>query len=326
MIAAYWRLVLGPSLTIAACAALLLLARSGVQVPVPGAFVLGTVFVASYVGGAPSGYLSAVIGIGFGLLVLPDNEVLMSSAPDRFARFVLLVAFALALPTLVGRSQARATERFEQERANRQRVEAANRELLVLRADLVRQAEELQRLATTDDLTGLYNRRHFLTLAEDERRRHDSMGQPLALLILDIDLFKSINDRFGHTVGDAVICRVADICREEISAHDILARIGGEEFVLLLPNTTGQQAFALAERVRLRLATAPLVVDGADTWVTVSIGISEAGVRSECVGELMKRADQALYRAKHEGRNRVRLAHATPPISDEPYLPPAAAA
>ena len=189
-------------------------------------------------------------------------------------------------------------------------MEAANRELLILRADLVRHAEELERLATTDDLTGLCNRRHFLALAEDERRRHERKHRPLALLILDIDVFKSINDRFGHDVGDAVICHVARICREEIRPFDILARIGGEEFVLLLPETTPEQAMMLAERVRQHLEATPFVVDGADVTVTASIGVSE-GTQSEGIGDLMKRADQALYQAKREGRNRVKLARRT---------------
>ena len=251
-----------------------------------------------------------MIGIGASLVLLPEPEQFISFAFDRSLRIAFLAALALALPILVSRSQARAAERLGHERATRQRVEAANRELLILRADLVRHAEELERLATTDDLTGLCNRRHFLALAEDERRRHERKHRPLALLILDIDVFKSINDRFGHDVGDAVICHVARICREEIRPFDILARIGGEEFVLLLPETTPEQAMMLAERVRQHLEATPFVVDGADVTVTASIGVSE-GTQSEGIGDLMKRADQALYQAKREGRNRVKLARRT---------------
>jgi diguanylate cyclase (GGDEF)-like protein len=310
IITAYWRLAIGPMLTIATAGTLLLLIRSGIQVPAPGAFILAAIFLASYIGGASVGYLSAVIGIGASLVLLPEPEQFISFAFDRSLRIAFLAALALALPILVSRSQARAAERLGHERATRQRVEAANRELLILRADLVRHAEELERLATTDDLTGLCNRRHFLALAEDERRRHERKHRPLALLILDIDVFKSINDRFGHDVGDAVICHVARICREEIRPFDILARIGGEEFVLLLPETTPEQAMMLAERVRQHLEATPFVVDGADVTVTASIGVSE-GTQSEGIGDLMKRADQALYQAKREGRNRVKLARRT---------------
>lgn len=191
----------------------------------------------------------------------------------------------------------------------------------------MRHAEELERLATTDDLTGLCNRRHFLALAEDERRRHAHKYKPLALLILDIDVFKSINDRFGHDVGDAVICHVANVCREELRGFDILARIGGEEFVTLLPDTTGEQAVMLAERVRQRLEASAFVVDGADVRVTASIGVSEGGAQSECIGDLMKRADQALYQAKREGRNRVRLARRpSQRFTDDAIAAPAVAA
>jgi two-component system cell cycle response regulator len=139
-------------------------------------------------------------------------------------------------------------------------------------------------------------------------------------------VFKSINDRFGHNVGDAVICHVAGICRQEIRPFDILARIGGEEFVILLPETTGEQAVILAERVRQRLEAHPFTVEGADVRVTASIGVSEGGAPSEGIGALMKRADQALYQAKREGRNRVRLARRPSQRFTEAIAAPAVAA
>jgi two-component system, cell cycle response regulator len=115
-------------------------------------------------------------------------------------------------------------------------------------------------------------------------------------------------------VGDAVLRHVADICRDEMHGFDLLARIGGEEFVLLLPHTTGEQAVALAERLRQRLETAPFVVN---VSVTASIGVAATDAQVECIGDLMKRADQALYQAKRDGRNRVRLARAMPRRVDE---------
>jgi diguanylate cyclase (GGDEF)-like protein len=309
-----WGLVAGPLLTIATANVLLLLSLYGIEVPWPGAFLLASIFVASYLGGAGAGYLSLAIALSYALVLLPEPREFAAFAQDRTARLVFLAAFGLAVPALVTRSQARARQRLAHERASRERVEAANRELLVLRADLERHAQELERLATTDDLTGLYNRRHFLALAEDERRRHEHEYLPLALLLLDIDVFKSINDRFGHDVGDAVIRHVADICRDEMHGFDLLARIGSEEFVLLLPHTTGEQALALAERLRQRLETTPFVVH---VSVTASIGVAEADPHMECMGDLMKRADQALYQAKRDGRNRVRLARAMPRHLDE---------
>jgi diguanylate cyclase (GGDEF)-like protein len=171
--------------------------------------------------------------------------------------------------------------------------------------DLVRNAERLERLATTDEMTGICNRRHFLTLAETEWRRFQDDGAPFALLILDVDLFKSINDRFGHNVGDAVIKSVAAICQREKRDADILARIGGEEFVLLLPQTRRDEAVGFAEKLRQRVEAELFVHDGESLRLTISIGAAEAEAGMAGIGDIMKRADQALYDAKRGGRNRV---------------------
>jgi diguanylate cyclase (GGDEF)-like protein len=171
--------------------------------------------------------------------------------------------------------------------------------------DLVRHAEKLERLATTDEMTDICNRRHFLTLAETEWRRFQQDGEPFALLILDVDLFKSINDRFGHNVGDAVIKSVAGICRDEKREADILARIGGEEFVLLLPNTRCDEAIGFAQKLRQRVEAEPFVNDEESLRLTISIGVAEAQADMAGISDVMKCADQALYDAKRGGRNRV---------------------
>jgi diguanylate cyclase (GGDEF)-like protein len=173
--------------------------------------------------------------------------------------------------------------------------------------DLVRHAETLEHLATVDDLTGICNRRHFMALAQAawERLRD---GEPFSLLILDLDLFKSINDRFGHNAGDAVIRHVVDVCRSTKRGTDILARLGGEEFALLLPETRAPEAAAFAEELRRRIEAAPLALDDTVLRITVSIGIAEAERGMARISDLMKRADKALYEAKRAGRNRVRLA------------------
>jgi len=168
--------------------------------------------------------------------------------------------------------------------------------------DLVRQAEELQTLATTDPLTGVYNRRRFFALAEAEWTRFSRYERPLSMLMIDIDYFKSINDRFGHDVGDTVIMRIADACRSAKRDVDTLARIGGEEFAILLPETSAEDAALFGERLRIAIAQpngkglAP---------VTISVGVAEANGSSDSVAKLMKRADDALYAAKSSGRNRV---------------------
>jgi diguanylate cyclase (GGDEF)-like protein len=311
-----WRRVAGPLLTLAMAGAFMLLARYGIRIPVPGAFMIGMIFLSAYVGGGVAGYVSAIIGIGCCLALVSDPD--LSFLPDRQFRLPLIVVLGLILPFLINHLQNRAARRLESERALRERAESANRELLLLRSELVRHTQELERLATTDDLTGLWNRRHFLALAEDERRRHKDEQRPLALLIFDIDLFKLVNDQFGHDAGDAVIRHVADICRDELGRSGILARLGGEEFVLLLPETSGGQAVARAEEIRRRLQATPFEVDGADVTVTVSIGVSEADAETESIGALMKRADQALYQAKRDGRNCVRHASGAPStVGDE---------
>src|SRR5262249_16726187 len=279
------------------------------------------ILLSSYLGGAAAGYLSAAIGIACGYVLLTDPA--LTFTPGNEFRLHLLVASSLGLPLLVSLLRKHSSRHLELERAMRERAEAANRELLTLRAELERHAQQLERLATTDDLTGLCNRRHFLALAEATRRRHAYEQRPLALLLFDIDLFKSVNDRFGHDAGDAVIRHVAGVCRTEISGADILARVGGEEFVMLLPGTIGKQAMARADAMRQRLEATAFAVDGASIGVTISIGVSEAAGPAESIGDLMKRADRALYQAKRDGRNCVRFGR---PALSEPRDADAAAA
>jgi diguanylate cyclase (GGDEF)-like protein len=193
-------------------------------------------------------------------------------------------------------------------------------------SDLVRQTEQLEKLATTDGLTGLFNRRHFLKLAGAEWCRFRRHGRPVALLILDVDLFKSINDRFGHGVGDQVIAHVAALCRDGRRAADVVARIGGEEFAILLPETEHDAARVVAERLRELVEASPLVTDERNLAVTVSIGVAEARTALGGVDELIKEADRALYMAKRGGRNRVVMATDAPIAADEATLQPAAPA
>ncbi|HLH87587.1 MAG TPA: diguanylate cyclase [Xanthobacteraceae bacterium] len=169
---------------------------------------------------------------------------------------------------------------------------------------------DLVRRASVDALSGLFNRRHFLELAEGEWNRFDRYERPLSLMMLDIDLFKSVNDRYGHDVGDQAIAHLAAICRNSKRVPDIVARVGGEEFAMLLPETPLQSAALVAERLRREIAETPLVVAGAPIRLTVSIGVAEADTRMLGIVALMKEADEALYRAKRGGRNRVALAPA----------------
>jgi diguanylate cyclase (GGDEF)-like protein len=171
--------------------------------------------------------------------------------------------------------------------------------------ELADQAEAFERLACVDGLTGLNNRRHFLTLAENEWSRVQRYGRPLALLMIDIDFFKSVNDTYGHDVGDAVLRSVAESLHRSKRSSDSAGRLGGEEFALLLPEATLDRAVAAAERYRNLIGGRPIIAMGRQISVTVSIGIGIAEAGMSGFEDLLKRADVALYEAKNSGRNRV---------------------
>jgi diguanylate cyclase (GGDEF)-like protein len=178
-------------------------------------------------------------------------------------------------------------------------------------------AAELELLATTDGLTTLLNRRHFESLAQAEWARFQRYGRPLSLMVLDIDKFKSINDTFGHDVGDLVIKAVAATCKATKRQTDILGRIGGEEFAMLLPETDETAAEVAAERLRKTIQDCTRVLPDKDIKVTVSIGIAGATLSMAAFEVMLKRADEALYKAKRSGRNRV--VRATRSLSDVTY-------
>jgi diguanylate cyclase (GGDEF)-like protein len=174
--------------------------------------------------------------------------------------------------------------------------------------DLVRHADELERLATTDAMTNLHNRRHFLTLAEAEWSRFQRYHRPLTLLLIDLDRLKGINDRFGHAAGDAAMVTVAEIFRNNRRETDIVARVGGDEFAMLLPETDAAQGQVVADRLRQELKERPLTPEGAAVILTVSIGLAEANLSMPSIDALIKAADRALYQAKAAGRDRTVVA------------------
>jgi diguanylate cyclase (GGDEF)-like protein len=164
--------------------------------------------------------------------------------------------------------------------------------------------EETTRLATTDPLTGVFNRRTFIELAEQELARTRRTGAPLALMMLDLDHFKRVNDTYGHLIGDQVLVAFTRLVRECVRRSDLVVRYGGEEFCVLLPGTLLTAATALAERIRA--ATAARTLTSLPFRITVSIGVTaSAAGAATALDDLLARADEALYRAKEEGRNRV---------------------
>jgi diguanylate cyclase (GGDEF)-like protein len=186
-------------------------------------------------------------------------------------------------------------------------------------SELSRKNELLERLALTDPLTDLANRRAFSGSMEAEMARARRSGKGIGLLFLDLDRFKAVNDGHGHAVGDEVLVAVADLLRRHGRRGDLTARMGGEEFAVLLPETESSNALVVAERIRKAVEAEP-VGRTVPLSVTVSIGVAVAAAGStESPESLLARADAALYRAKGAGRNRV---EAAPPPETQPPVAP----
>jgi two-component system cell cycle response regulator len=165
-------------------------------------------------------------------------------------------------------------------------------------------------LALIDPLTKLHNRRYFSTHLVSVLRRAAISGKPTSLLMIDIDHFKRINDTYGHMAGDAMLTEIAAIVARHVRSFDLSARFGGEEFVVVMPDTTSDIAAVVADRLRERIVATPIAVHGlADRLTTsISIGIAQSRGAAETSETLIKRADEALYEAKRQGRNRVVIA------------------
>lgn len=214
------------------------------------------------------------------------------------------------------RRLVRLSDRMQEElqAANRGLTEQAA-ELRALNAALEKEivererlAGELQRLATIDELTGLNGRRHFIDLAERELARRRRTGRPTIALMLDLDHFKKVNDTHGHAVGDLVLRELGTVLREGLRELDVAGRMGGEEFAVLLSETTLDQGLEVAERLRSAMeARRPSQPGGPTVTCTVSIGVA-LQTPDESLDDLLNRADGALYAAKRAGRNRVAIA------------------
>ncbi len=211
----------------------------------------------------------------------------------ELGHFLMLAAMLPAVALLAGRLTRL------RERSRRQRLELA--EALA----------RIQELATRDELTGLINRRHMLELLEQERQRCVRSGHGFCVAVIDIDHFKRINDRFGHAAGDAVLREFAREALASIRIADVLARWGGEEFVLMLSDAHMPLARGGVERVRQRIEGLTLLPEDPGLRVTVSAGLTEH-IAGEAVSEALARADRALYDAKAQGRNRTVVVSAAP--------------
>ena len=161
----------------------------------------------------------------------------------------------------------------------------------------------LAHLAAYDALTGLPNQRHFLRLLSSEMMRSERMGEPVSLIMIDVDHFKRVNDTHGHLVGNRVLMSVADDISRSARAYDDACRVGGEEFAVILPHTEPADALSVAERMRSNVA---LIAHEGQPGVTISAGVATFPTDGDTIRVLIGRADEALYAAKREGRNCVR--------------------
>jgi diguanylate cyclase (GGDEF)-like protein len=214
---------------------------------------------------------------GLGATFAPD-PMAGFHAPTGFAAATFLTCFAAALAATLG--------------------------FLLLHKE--RAEAEVLRLATMDALTGAYNRRTFHEAAERELSRARRAGTPLSMILLDIDHFRAVNEKYGHAVGDEVLARFADILRSALRKEDMLVRFGGEEFLVLLPDVPGPGAVVVAGRIRRAVAATEIEAAGHRFALTASLGVAaRLDEGPESVDGLLARAGSALALAKERGRNRV---------------------
>ncbi len=173
---------------------------------------------------------------------------------------------------------------------------------------LSRAKSKVERLSHTDSLTQVHNRTYFSSQAGRELSLAARQGYPVSLLLIDLDHFKLVNDRFGHLTGDELLKACARAIGQSLRREDILGRLGGDEFMVLAPYSDGQSASLLAERIRRAVAAARVKVDGREVEATASIGAASMNHRALSLDDLIKLADRAMYQAKTAGRNQVALA------------------
>jgi diguanylate cyclase (GGDEF)-like protein len=231
-------------------------------------------------------YLLFFVGLGF---TQPDPALLLTNRANGFGAALLALVISLTMWT-------RNTQ-----------YKLLQRELTARNATLEKQQDELIWLATRDAMTGLTNRGEFMRLAESELLRTRRHGGSTCIIVVDLDYFKAINDRYGHPAGDKVLIHVANGLRDGVRNTDLVARIGGEEFVVLLPQTDIDAAVGLAQKLRHQLRESPAPISSElQVSATASFGVAcMPGGHNGSVAALYAAADNALYDAKREGRDRV---------------------
>lgn len=178
--------------------------------------------------------------------------------------------------------------------------------LIAISIDQTKRHQQLELTAKTDSLTGLYNRRHMEQRIQEEYELYQRTGSEFALIIVDIDLFKTINDRYGHAGGDCLLKSVSEDLRKSVREYDIVARWGGDEFFLLLPVTNAENAVGLAERISKTVEQRKYVYENQTLSVTLTLGVSVIR-RGDTVASIIKKTDLVMYQGKRAGRNCVIL-------------------
>lgn len=225
----------------------------------------------------------------------------------RAREFAFMAVFSTALLALfvIWANQTRL--RIRERKESRLALQEAYRSLEKNHEELHQLAEELRIKSITDPLTGVFNRRFFLESAVKmvhAGRRHD---YPVSVILIDVDYFKRVNDTYGHPIGDMVLQAMVALSTKELREADIFARFGGEEFVLALPHTDKQAAHIVAERIRTAVMNHPIEIENESLHVTISCGIAQCQP-TQSIKDTISQADQALYQAKQEGRNRIVIA------------------
>lgn len=247
--------------------------------------------------------LIALVGI---VGVISSRLLLGATSLDMVVTVMLLLwpaVLGYAAAQRINTGSRRAFVLLQQAQQSNQRLETEIAHSKELEA-------ELQRQALTDPLTGLSNRRHYEMLFNREHDRCRRHGAALVLGMIDLDHFKRINDNHGHDVGDKVLRFVAEVMQRPLRHSDILGRFGGEEFILILPDTSLQQAEAIAERMRQALENDALIQGDTLIKVTATFGLTQVRAEDSDIQECVRRADEALYEGKRSGRNKVTLADA----------------
>lgn len=239
-----------------------------------------------------------IAAMGVGMVVI--NVIITGAGVAEIS----LVTMVLLWPVLTGYAAAKRINTGNRKAFMAlKKAENAN---IALQEEIARRKTleaELQRQALTDPLTGLINRRQYEMLFRRELERYKRHGTPLALGMIDLDYFKRINDEHGHEFGDQVLQTVAEAFQKPLRSGDILGRFGGEEFILILPDTRLDRAVGIAERMRKALRSAAIIKDGETIQLTATFAMTEICEKDDNIGDIIRRADEALYKGKHAGRD-----------------------